>query len=83
MILSKLIILLILKFSRISIFINFVFITKYKLSKIILFKFCKFRLINDKLIFNITYIIFVKMIIKNYIKKIDISLSNSKNLKLF
>ena len=64
MMLLKLIALLILKFSHIF-FINFVFAIKYKLLKIILFKFCRFRLINDKLIFNIIYMILIKMIIEN------------------
>ena len=34
----------------------------------ILFKFYKLRLTNDKLIFNIIYIILIKLIIEDYIK---------------
>ena len=34
----------------------------------ILFKFCKMRLTNDKFTFNIIYMILIKLIIENYVK---------------
>ena len=43
---------------------------KNKLSKIILFKLYKLRLINNKLTFNIIYIILIKLIVEDYIKNL-------------
>lgn len=50
------------------VFINVVFITRNKLSKMILLKLYKLRLIDDKLAFDILYIILVKSTIKDYVK---------------
>ena len=51
-------------------FINIFFIIKNKLFKILFIKLYKLRLINDKLTFNIIYIILIKLIIENYIKNL-------------
>ena len=39
-----------------------------KLLKITLFKPCKLRLTNDKFIFDIIYMILIKLIIEDYVK---------------
>ena len=49
-------------------FVNLMFIIKHKLFKIILFKPCKLRLIDDKLAFDIIYMTLIKMIIEDHIK---------------
>ena len=49
-------------------FINFIIIIKNKLFKIPFIKLYKLRLANNKLTFNIIYIISIKLIIKDYIK---------------
>ena len=49
-------------------FVNSTFIIRYKLFKIALFKPCKLRLTDDKLTLDITYMIFIKMMIEDYIK---------------
>ena len=49
---------------------NAILVIKNKLSKIILFKSYKLRLTNDKLIFNIIYMILIKLIIEDYVKNL-------------
>ena len=49
---------------------NVIFVIKNKLSKMILFKFYKLRLTNDKFTFNIIYIILIKLIIENHVKNL-------------
>ena len=41
-----------------------------KLSKMTLFKFYKLRLTNDKLAFNIIYMILIKLIIEDHVKNL-------------
>ena len=51
-------------------FINIFFIIKNKLFRIFFIKLYKLRFINNKLTFNILYIILIKLIIKNYMKNL-------------
>ena len=47
---------------------NVAFVIKNKLSKMILFKSYKLRLTNDKLAFDIIYMILIKLIIEDHVK---------------
>ena len=49
---------------------NAAFITRNKSLIMILFKFCKLRLTNDKFVFNITHMILIKLIIENHVKNL-------------
>ena len=51
-------------------FINIFLIIKNKLFKMPFIKLYQLRLVNNKLTFNIIYIILIKLIIKNHIKNL-------------
>ena len=51
-------------------FVNINYIKKYKLLMILLIKSCKLRLIDDKLISNIIYIIQFQFILRDHIKEL-------------
>ena len=51
-------------------FINIFFIIKNKLFKMSFIKLYKLRFINNKLTFNIIYIILIKLVIKDYTKNL-------------